>query len=101
MQISGQGKTDHLAKLLLGVQDAGATGARQTPPRKEGGNDQVHISERAQELRRIQALASEPDQARIAHLDRIKQALDSGTYDVSGRKVGDALIKQVLTDAAL
>lgn len=101
MQISGHGKADHLAKLLLGVQDAEATGARQAPLRKEAGNDQVHISERAQELRRIQALAQEPDQARVAHLDRIKQALDNGTYDVSGRKVGDALIKQVLTDAVL
>lgn len=101
MQISGHGKADHLAKLLLGVQDAEATGARQAPVRKEAGNDQVHISERAQELRRIQALAQEPDPARIAHLDRIKQALDNGTYDVSGRKVGDALIKQVLTDAVL
>ena len=101
MQISGHGKADHLAKLLLGVQDAEATGARQAPSRKVAGNDQVHISERAQELRRIQALAQEPDQARVAHLDRIKQALDNGTYDVSGRKVGDALIKQVLTDAVL
>ena len=101
MQISGHGKADHLAKLLLGVQDAESTGARQAPSRKVAGNDQVHISERAQELRRIQALALEPDQARVAHLDRIKQALDNGTYDVSGRKVGDALIKQVLTDALL
>ena len=49
MQISGHGKADHLAKLLLGVQDAEATGARQAPARKEAGNDQVHISERAQE----------------------------------------------------
>jgi negative regulator of flagellin synthesis FlgM len=101
MQISGHGKADHLAKLLLGVQDAEATGARRASLRKEEGNDRVHISERAQELRRIQALAQEPDQARVAHLDRIKQALDNGTYDVSGRKVGDALIKQVLTDAVL
>jgi negative regulator of flagellin synthesis FlgM len=101
MQISGHGKADHLAKLLLGVQEADAIGAKQAAPRKEAGNDQVHISERAQELRRIQALAQEPDQARMAHLDRIKQALDNGTYDVSGRKVGDALIKQVLTDAVI
>ena len=101
MQISGHGKADHLAKLLLGVQEADAIGAKEAAPRKEAGNDQVHISERAQELRRIQALAQEPDQARMAHLDRIKQALDNGTYDVSGRKVGDALIKQVLTDAVI
>jgi negative regulator of flagellin synthesis FlgM len=101
MQISGHGKADHLAKLLLGMQDVGATGARQASPRKEAGNDEVHISERAQELRRIQSLAHEPDPARVAHLDRIKQALDNGNYDVSGRKVGDALIKNVLTESIL
>jgi negative regulator of flagellin synthesis FlgM len=38
---------------------------------------------------------------RAEHVDRIKRALDSGTYDISGRAVGDALIKQVLTDAVL
>jgi negative regulator of flagellin synthesis FlgM len=34
-------------------------------------------------------------------MERLRRALDSGTYDVSGRAVGDALIKQVLTDAIL
>jgi negative regulator of flagellin synthesis FlgM len=101
MQISGHGKADHLAKLLLGVSDAKVSGSGQVPPRKEAGKDQVHISARAQELRRIQALTHEPDPGRVAHLDRIRQALDNGTYDVNGRKVGDALIKQVLTDAIL
>jgi negative regulator of flagellin synthesis FlgM len=101
MQISGHGKADHLARLLLGVQDADVVGAKPSPSRKEAGKDQVHISEQAKELQRIQTLAHEPDQARIERLDRIRQAIESGTYDVSGRKVGDALIKQVLTDAVL
>jgi negative regulator of flagellin synthesis FlgM len=101
MQISGHGKADHLARLLLGVQDAGAAGAKSAPSRKEPPKDNVHISEQAKELQRIQALTQEPDQARTERLERIRQAIDSGTYDVSGRKVGDALIKQVLTDAVL
>ncbi len=101
MQISGHGKADHLAKLLLGVQDTDGPGAKQPASRKEAGKDQVHISEQAKELQRIQALAHEPDPARSERVGRIKQAIDSGTYDVSGRKVGDAIIKQVLTDAVL
>jgi negative regulator of flagellin synthesis FlgM len=52
-------------------------------------------------MRRILALTRESDQARIEHIDRIKQVMEGETYDVSGRKVGDALIKEVLTDAVL
>ena len=101
MQISGPGRADQLAKLLFGVQDAEAAGVKPSASRKEPAKDQVHISDQAKELQRIRALAHEPDPARIERLDRIQQAIDSGTYDVSGRKVGDALIKQVLTDAIL
>ena len=101
MQISGHGKADHLAKLLLGVQETESPSTKQPASPKEAAKDQVHISEHAKELQRIQALANEPDSARTERVDRIKQAIDSGTYDVSGRKVGDALIKQVLTDAIL
>lgn len=100
MQISGHGKADHLARLLLGVQETDGPGAKQSA-RKEAGKDQVHISEQAKEMQRIQALANEPDHARSERVARIKQAIDSGTYDVSGRKVGDAVIKHVLTDAVL
>jgi negative regulator of flagellin synthesis FlgM len=101
MQISGHGKADHLAKLLLGVQETDAPSAKRSASGKEAGKDQVHISEQAKELQRIRALANEPDHARIERVKRIKQAIDSGTYDVSGRKVGDAILKQVLTDAVL
>ena len=100
MQISGHGKADHLAKLLLGVQEPCSSSCKQTSP-KTGGKDQVQISDQAKELQRIQSLASEPDPERSGRIDRIRQAIDSGTYDVSGRKVGDAIIKQALTDAVL
>jgi negative regulator of flagellin synthesis FlgM len=101
MQISGHGKADHLAKLLLGVQETESAGAKQGAARKETGKDEVRISEQAKELQRIQALAGEPDQARAERVERIRQAIDGGTYDVSGRKVGDAILKQALTDAVL
>lgn len=101
MQISGHGKADHLAKLLLGVQETEGAGAKQAAARQEAGKDRVHISEQAKELQRIRALATEPDEARNERVDRIRQSIDSGTYDISGRKVGDAILKQVLTDAVL
>jgi negative regulator of flagellin synthesis FlgM len=101
MQISGHGKVDHLAKLLLGVQETESSAGRQTAARTQGGKDEVQISAQAKELQRIRELANQPDSERTEHVERIKRALDSGTYDVSGRAVGDALIKQVLTDAIL
>ena len=63
MHISGHGKTDHLAKLLLGVQEADGPGAKPSAKR-EAAKDRVFISEQAKELQRIQTLAQEPDQAR-------------------------------------
>ncbi len=101
MQISGHGKVDHLAKLLLGVQETESTGSRQAAARTEAGKDEVQISAQAKELQRIRELANQPDSGRVENVERIKRALDGGTYDVNGRAVGDALIKQVLTDAIL
>jgi len=101
MQISGHGKVDHLAKLLLGVQEPESSGERKAAVRTQVSKDEVQISARAKELQRIRDLANQPDPERTEHVERIRRALDSGTYDVSGRAVGDAIIKQVLTDHIL
>jgi negative regulator of flagellin synthesis FlgM len=101
MQISGLGKVDHLAKLLLGVQETESSGGRQAAARTQVSKDEVQISAKAKELQRIRELANQPDSGRAEHVERVRRALDSGTYDVGGRAVGDALMKQVLTDAIL
>ncbi|MCS6896887.1 MAG: flagellar biosynthesis anti-sigma factor FlgM [Nitrospira sp.] len=101
MHISGNGKADHLARLLLGVHDLEGAGAKSQPVSREVAKDQVHISERAKELQRMLAMVEQPDPARMERINQIKQELESGTYDVSGRKVADALIRHVLTDAVI
>ncbi|MBI5671921.1 MAG: flagellar biosynthesis anti-sigma factor FlgM [Nitrospirae bacterium] len=101
MQISGHGKVDQLAKLLLGVQETEGTSSRQAAARTQVGKDEVQISAQAKELHRIRELANQPDPGRAEQVERVRRALDSGTYDVSGRAVGDAIVKQVLTDAIL
>jgi negative regulator of flagellin synthesis FlgM len=101
MQISGHGKVDHLAKVLLGVHEAESSSARQAAVPTQAGKDEVRISAQAKELQRIRELASQPDPERAERVERIRQSIDSGTYDVSGQKVGDAILKQVLTDAVL
>jgi len=101
MQILGQGKVDHLAKVLLGVHEAESSGARQATVRTQAGKDEVQISAQAKELQRIRELANQPDPERAERVESIRRSLESGTYDVSGRAVGDALVRQVLTDAVL
>jgi negative regulator of flagellin synthesis FlgM len=100
MEISGHGRAQDLAALLLGTQDVDRPAGK--PTAKPGSQqDQVQISEHAKELQRIASLLDEPDAARAEHVERLRQALDAGTYDVSGRNVADAMIRQVLTDEAL
>lgn len=101
MQISGHGRADHLAKILLGPQQAQKPEASKPVTPQDSPKDHVQISDRAKELQRIRAFSQEPDTEREARVERLKQVIDTGTYDISGRKVGDALIKQVLTDAVL
>jgi negative regulator of flagellin synthesis FlgM len=100
MQISGHGKPDYLAKILLGIQ--GAEGASTKPLPPQGGHqDRVQISDRAKEIQRIKALADQPDAAREERIAQISRSVDAGTYTVSGKHVADALIRQTLTDAVL
>ncbi|MCP9463261.1 MAG: flagellar biosynthesis anti-sigma factor FlgM [Nitrospira sp.] len=101
MHISGNGKADHLARLLFGVQDVDGLGGKSQTVSREPATDQVQISERAKELQRMLAMVEQPDPARLERINRIRQEIENGTYDVSGRKVGDALIKYVLTDTIL
>ncbi|MGH7182375.1 MAG: flagellar biosynthesis anti-sigma factor FlgM [Nitrospiraceae bacterium] len=100
MQISGHGKPDHLAKLLLGIQKAEVVSAKQRT-QQDGRQDRVQLSDRAKEIRRIKVLADQPDAAREERIERISRAVDAGTYSVSGKQVADALIRQTLTDAVL
>jgi negative regulator of flagellin synthesis FlgM len=100
MQISGHGKPDYLAKILLGIQ--GAEGVSTKPLPTQGGHqDRVQISDRAKEIQRIKALADQPDAAREERIAQISRSVDAGTYTVSGKHVADALIRQTLTDAVL
>ena len=100
MQISGHGKPDHLAKILLGIQGTDTVGGK-PKAQQDGRQDRVQISDRAKEMQRIKTLADQPDAAREAKIERISRSVDAGTYTVSGRQVADALIRQTLTDAVL
>ena len=100
MQISGHGKPDYLAKILLGIQGADGVSAKPLVP-QDGHQDRVQISDRAKEIQRIKALADQPDAVREERIAQISRSVDAGTYTVSGKHVADAVIRQTLTDAVL
>lgn len=99
MQISGHGRAHELASLLLGVQETERPSQSKATPYAH--QDQVDISEHAKEIARIKALAEKPDPERAERVHQIQQAVDGGTYNVSGRTAADALIRHTLTEAVL
>lgn len=90
-----------LAKLLLGVQEVDRSHGSQPALKSSEQQDRVHISEHAKELQRIKGMADQPDAVREARVDEIRRSVDSGTYTVDGKKVADALMRQVLLDSVL
>ncbi|MEW6246967.1 MAG: flagellar biosynthesis anti-sigma factor FlgM [Nitrospirota bacterium] len=100
MRISGNGRANELAKVLLGVQET-----EKVAGKKQGDlsvrRDQVEISKEAKELQRIKTLIDQPDLVRTERVEQIRKAIEAGTYDVKGKQVADAIIRDVLTDAVL
>lgn len=100
MEISGQKNARELAALLLGVHESErAVTQKTTPPGPQ--MDQISISQQAKEIQRIKSLVQKTAVPREEHIERLRQAIDTGTYDVSGRRTADALIRNVLTEAVL
>ena len=53
-------------------------------------DDSINLSSRAVELDRV---AGSVGQSRSEHLDRVRRALESGTYHVSGKDIARKLIE--------
>ncbi|WHZ21653.1 MAG: hypothetical protein OJF47_000765 [Nitrospira sp.] len=101
MEISRNGHSADLGKILLGVQETDRTSAKKTVPQETGTQDRVQISERAKELQRLRIAAEQPNAERDARIEQIRRSVEGGTYRVDGEKVADAIIRHVLTDAVL
>jgi negative regulator of flagellin synthesis FlgM len=100
MEISKHGRIDDLGKLLLGVQEADRSAGKKLKALPSGG-DRVEISDAAKEMRQVGELVRAADPAREQRLAQLKQAVETGTYDVRGRAVGDRLIRHTLIDSVL
>ena len=102
-KISRHGKARKLTNFLLGVRGTESSAARTPIVQKARLNqqDQVQNSQDVKEIQRLMVLALQEDLTRADRVARIQQAVASGTYDVSGRAVADALIRHVLTDSVV
>jgi negative regulator of flagellin synthesis FlgM len=100
MQISGHGRSNELAQLLLGIQDRDRSAAR-PQAQAAASQDSIRISQDAQELQRIKALTQASDPARAERVERIRRSIESGTYSPDSKATADALIRHVLTDSVL
>lgn len=101
MEISRNNRAAELANLLLGVQESSRQASQKPAEHGQPQNDRVQISTRAQELHRIHALSERPDPARTERMARLQTEIAAGTYDVTGRRVADALIRDVLRESVL
>ena len=101
MEISRHGRIDDLGKLLLGVHAPDRPAQRHTPTPQTPGGDRVEISNAAKELQRVRELAQTDDGARSEKVAQLKQAVDNGTYTVTGRTVADKLLRNTLIESVL
>ena len=60
--------------------------------------DVVQISERSQEFSRIRQLVDAQPDVRLDRVNKLAKLIDSGTYDVKGEQIAEAIIQKNLID---
>ena len=60
--------------------------------------DHVQISERSQEFARIRQLVDAQPEVRLERVNKLAKSIDSGTYDVKGEQIAEAIIQKNLVD---
>lgn len=61
-------------------------------------SDDVLISEHSREFLRIRQLVDAQPDVRLERVNQLAKAIDSGTYDVKGEQVAEAIIQKHLID---
>jgi flagellar biosynthesis anti-sigma factor FlgM len=97
MPIDGINNNSRPGPVLVtakGRHDSGNNG-KAAPSRQR---DDVEISERSQELHRIRQLVHAQPDVRLDRVNKLAKAIDSGTYDVKGEQIAEAIIEKNLID---
>ncbi|HMK56518.1 MAG TPA: flagellar biosynthesis anti-sigma factor FlgM [Dissulfurispiraceae bacterium] len=72
--------------------------ASEGKPEAVAQNDEVSLSGAAKEIGRLQAEVSKLPDIRADRVEEIKNAINSGTYNVKGEAVAGKLIKNAIID---
>jgi len=63
--------------------------------------DQVEVSGQAKEIGRLQAAVSKVPDVRTDRVENVKNAVNSGTYNVKGEAVADKMLKEAVIDSVI
>lgn len=97
MPIDGINHDARPGPVLLAAKSHHASGSNgKAAPSPE--RDVVQISERSQEFIRIQQLVDAQPDVRLDRVNKLAKAIDSGTYDVKGEQIAEAIIQKNLID---
>ena len=97
MPIDGIDHDARLGPVLYAAkshQGSGSNGKSAPLPER----DYVLISERSHELFRIRQLVNAVPDVRLDRVNKLAKAIDSGTYDVKGEQIAEAIIQKNLID---
>lgn len=95
VDISGAGfqAPDKTKEKAAGSQAAGTTGAMP--------EDQVSVSGQAKEIGKLQAAVNNMPDTRTDRVETVKNAVNAGTYNVSGETVAGKVLKEAVIDSII
>ncbi len=87
-------------RAKVGSKEGSGKGESAESSSKAGGSsEQIVLSSKAKDIQRAQeAVRSAPD-IRVDKVNRIKQQLSDGTYQVNTRDVAEKILKEIITDS--
>ena len=95
MPIDGINQGARLGPVLYAAKSNHASGSNGKPAPER---DIIQISERSQEFLRIRQLVDAQPDVRLHRIDKLAKAIDSGTYEVKGEHIAEAIIQKNLID---
>ncbi|MGD0281730.1 MAG: flagellar biosynthesis anti-sigma factor FlgM [Dissulfurispiraceae bacterium] len=78
-----------------GAKVQGAQGGQVTP------GDQVEVSDQAKEMGRLQAAVSNLPDVRPDRVEDVKNAVNTGTYNIKGEAVAGKMLKEAVIDSTI
>ncbi len=101
MAIDGIGSNPNSLKMVQQTERLNL--ASDNPPQAAARSDairgdHIYISEQSREFLRVRQLVDQLPDVRIDRVNKLAEQIDNGTYQVSGDKIADAMIRKNMVD---